>query len=605
MRVVATAGHVDHGKSSLVLALTGTDPDRFAEEKERGLTIDLGFAFTTLPSGTEVGFVDVPGHVRFLKNMLAGVGAVEVALFVVAATEGWMPQSEEHLRILELLGVRHGVVAVTKADLVDDDLLELALVDVEEHLAGSSLAGARVVACDSLSRRGLDDLAAALDDALAVAPATRDDDRPRLWVDRVFAAKGAGTVVTGTLVGGGLAVDDELTVARLDTRVRVRGIESAHRKLERIGPGSRVALNLAGIDHHELRRGDALVRAGQWCVTEVVDVVLQPVGTAPLPPRGRWQAYVGSGEHECRWRAFGDGDPPHTGARVTFTETLALAPGDRLVLRDPGRGETVAGAVVLDAEAPGRIADAARLLGLPLGARLVAARAWVARSALPRLAGCTPAAAEVFADETVAAGDAVALAEWLVDPTVFAAAQQTVRDAVAALHRDQPLARGLELTVLGGALRVDAHRARLVADTVDDVVVDQGLVRDTARRHPSPRPPRRSRSSPRSTRLRSRHPNRATSRSPARWCARACSSTSTACCSPAPRSTTRAVCSRRASPPPTRSVWATCAKCCTARASTWCRSWSGSTPTASPGAGATPASRARASACRSPATSGV
>jgi selenocysteine-specific elongation factor len=480
VRVVATAGHVDHGKSSLVLALTGTDPDRFAEEKARGLTIDLGFAFTTLPSGTEVGFVDVPGHVRFLKNMLAGVGAVEVALFVVAATEGWMPQSEEHLRILELLGVRHGVVAVTKADLVDDDLLELALLDVDEHLAGSSLADARIVACDSLSRRGLDDLVRALDDALATAPAARDDDRPRLWVDRVFAAKGAGTVVTGTLVGGAVAVDDELIVARLDRPVRVRGVESAHHRLEHVGPGSRVALNLAGVDHHDLRRGDALVRAGQWRVNREVDVMLQPVGSAPLPPRGHWQAYVGSGEHDCRWRAFTTSGGA-TGARVTFGEPLALAPGDRFVLRDPGRGETVAGAVVLDAEAPGRIADAAARAELPLGARLVAARGWVARAALPVLAGCSLSHADALADATVAAGDATALDGWLVAPTVLAAAQAETRASVDALHRDQPLARGIELTVLADALRVDAVRARLVAATVDGVVVEQGLVRDTTR----------------------------------------------------------------------------------------------------------------------------
>ena len=475
MRVVATAGHVDHGKSSLVLALTGTDPDRFAEEKARGLTIDLGFAFTTLPSGTEVGFVDVPGHVRFLKNMLAGVGAVEVVLFVVAATEGWMPQSEEHLRILELLGVQHGVIAVTKADLVDDDLLELALLDVEEHLAGSALAGAPIVACDALSRRGLDQLVRALDDALAAGPAAADDDRPRLWVDRVFAAKGAGTVVTGTLVGGAVVVDDELMVSRLDRRVRVRGIESAHRRLDRVGPGSRVALNLVGIDHHELRRGDALVRRGQWSSTQVVDVALRRVTPAALPARGRWQAYVGSGEHQCRWRAWG------TGARITFEEPLALAPGDRLVLRDPGRGETVAGAVVLDAEALGQVGDAAARSALPLGARLVAARGWVARRDLPRLAGCSPAAAATLADATIAAGAAVALDDWLVDPSELDAARATTRVAVDALHRDQPLARGLELTVLADMLRVDPERARAVAELVDDVVVEPGLARDAAR----------------------------------------------------------------------------------------------------------------------------
>src|SRR5207244_3755281 len=181
VRVVATAGHVDHGKSSLVLALTGTDPDRFAEEKARGLTIDLGFAFTTLPSGTEVGFVDVPGHERFVKNMLAGVGAVDVVLFVVAAGEGWMPQSEEHLRILDVLGVQHGVVALTKADVVTADLLELTRLDVGERLATSSLRTAPVVPCDSVSGRGLDDVRGALDGVLAAAGPPRDVERPRLW----------------------------------------------------------------------------------------------------------------------------------------------------------------------------------------------------------------------------------------------------------------------------------------------------------------------------------------------------------------------------------------------------------------------------------------
>ena len=253
MRVVATAGHVDHGKSSLVLALTGTDPDRFPEEKARGLTIDLGFAFTTLPSGTEVGFVDVPGHVRFIKNMLAGVGAVEVALLVVAASEGWMPQSEEHLRILELLGVRYAVVAITKVDTVDAETLELAHLDVAEHLEGTPFEDAPVVACDSVSGRGLDDVRAALDAVLAAAPEARDAGRPRLWVDRVFAAKGAGTVVTGTLTGGAIAIDDDVEVTSRHVRARVRAIQTAHRQVDRVGPGTRVALNLVGIEHRDVR----------------------------------------------------------------------------------------------------------------------------------------------------------------------------------------------------------------------------------------------------------------------------------------------------------------------------------------------------------------
>src|SRR5689334_15073424 len=215
MRVVATAGHVDHGKSTLVQALTGTDPDRFPEEKARGLTIDLGFAFCPLPSGLVVGFVDVPGHVRFVKNMLAGVGAVDVALLVIAANEGWMPQTEEHVQILDLLDIHHGMIALTKAALVDDDTLELARLEAEERLPWP------VVAVDSPTGHGVADVAATLDDVLRAAPPPRDTGRPRLWIDRVFAAKGAGTIVTGTLTGGALARDDEVVVEPGGKRARV------------------------------------------------------------------------------------------------------------------------------------------------------------------------------------------------------------------------------------------------------------------------------------------------------------------------------------------------------------------------------------------------
>src|SRR4051794_437376 len=208
MHVVATAGHVDHGKSTLVLALTGMDPDRFAEEKARGLTIDLGFAWTTLTSGRELAFIDVPGHVRFLKNRLAGVGAVDACLFVVAATEGWKPQSEEHLRILELLGVTHGLIALTKVALVDEEWREIVRMELDERVAGTFLEDAEVVEVDAPTNAGVDDLRAGLDRLLAATPSALDRDRPRLWIDRSFAAKGSGTVVTGTLAGGSFSVDD-------------------------------------------------------------------------------------------------------------------------------------------------------------------------------------------------------------------------------------------------------------------------------------------------------------------------------------------------------------------------------------------------------------
>src|SRR5438445_12057103 len=222
------------------------DPDRLAEEKERGLTIDLGFAWTTLPSGRGVGFVDVPGHVRFIKNMLAGVGAVDACLFVVAATEGWKPQSEEHLRILELLGVEHGLIALTKVALVDADQRELARLDLADRVAGSFLEKAEVVEVDAPAGRGLDALRDALDRLVAAAPHAIDRSRPRLWVDRVFAARGSGTVVTGTLAGGSLAVDDELVVVPGTAAVRVRALQSLQQPVATVPPGSRVAVNLSG-----------------------------------------------------------------------------------------------------------------------------------------------------------------------------------------------------------------------------------------------------------------------------------------------------------------------------------------------------------------------
>ena len=224
MRVVATAGHVDHGKSSLVQALTGTNPDRFEEERRRGLTIDLGFAHTLLGNGEGVSFIDVPGHVRFLRNMLAGVGGVDACMFVVAATEGWKPQSEEHLRILELVGLQHGFVALTKADLVDDEWRELQEMDVRDHLAGTFLAEAPIVAVSATTGEGIDAVRAALATLVATTPAAIDRGRPRLWIDRVFAAKGSGTVITGTLTGGTVRTDDQLHAG--GHPVRVRSVQS-------------------------------------------------------------------------------------------------------------------------------------------------------------------------------------------------------------------------------------------------------------------------------------------------------------------------------------------------------------------------------------------
>jgi selenocysteine-specific elongation factor len=410
MRVVATAGHVDHGKSSLVLALTGTDPDRFPEEKSRGLTIDLGFAFCTLPSGQVVGFVDVPGHVRFVKNMLAGVGAVDVALLVVAATEGWMPQTEEHMQILDLLDVQHGVVALTKADLVDDDTLTLARLEIEERIQWP------LVVVDSASGRGIDDMRTALDTLLHTVPPPRDTGRPRLWVDRVFAARGAGTVVTGTLTGGTLDRDDEMVVEPGGRTVRIRRIESHHEQLETIAPGNRVALNLAGIDHDDVYRGAAVVRPGQWSVVDTIDVAVRTVGDHAFATRAVVDVHVGSGEHAGRLRMFDD-----TYGRLRLATAVPLAPGDRLVLRSSGRQTTVGGATVLDVAPARRTVDARARCVLPLAERVLAARPW-----------CTPDEFERFAGRAPQPDDGVRVGNWIVSPDEL----DRVRDGAAELGRD-------------------------------------------------------------------------------------------------------------------------------------------------------------------------
>lgn len=364
--VVATAGHVDHGKSSLVRALTGTDPDRLQEEKQRGLTIDLGFAHFALPNGSTVSFIDVPGHTRFLRNMLAGVGAVDCCLFVVAATEGWKPQSEEHLRILELLGVRHGVIALTKVDAVDEETQQIAALDVADHVSGSFLEHAEVVGVSALTGSGLDALVAALDRMRARADAPVDRGRPRLWVDRAFAARGSGTIVTGTLTGGHLEQGDHVEVMTADgvREVRLRSMQTLGRSIDRITPGQRVALNLAGIEHHELHRGDCVLRVSQWRPTVRADALLRvlPALDHEVSRRGAHVAYFGSGEFAVRVRVLGAHAlaPGSEGlVRLHLPRPLALLPGDRFVLRESGRDETVGGGEVLDV-APVRPASKAK-----------------------------------------------------------------------------------------------------------------------------------------------------------------------------------------------------------------------------------------------------
>jgi selenocysteine-specific elongation factor len=354
MYVIGTAGHVDHGKSTLVKTLTGIDPDRWAEEQRREMTIDLGFAWLDLPSGRAVSLIDVPGHERFIKNMLAGVGGLDAALLVVAADESLMPQTREHIAILDLLDVRHGVVALTKADLVDDDWLELVREEVAEGLRGTSLEGFAIVPVSARSGRGIPELLAALDAALDATPA-RGGARgaPRLPVDRSFTIGGFGTVVTGTLIDGPLSVGQELAVLPAGLRARVRGLQTHNRRGETALPGTRVAVNLAGVHHTEVGRGDVLAPPDALRPTALLDLRLRvlPDAPAPIAQNDALDLFAGAAEVPCRITLL-DAEALEPGAsgwaQLRLERPVAVARGDRVILRVPSPSRTVAGGTVTD-----------------------------------------------------------------------------------------------------------------------------------------------------------------------------------------------------------------------------------------------------------------
>ncbi|HUG86910.1 MAG TPA: selenocysteine-specific translation elongation factor, partial [Euzebya sp.] len=444
MRVVCTAGHVDHGKSTLVQALTGTDPDRLAEEQRRGLTIDLGFAWTDLPGVGDVAFVDLPGHERFVPTMLAGAGPVGTALFVVAADEGWMPQSAEHLAILRLLDVRSGVVALTRADLVDEETIEIATELVADQLAGSGLAAAPIVPVSAVTGSGLDALRQALATVLQATPQPADLGRPRLWVDRSFSVRGAGTVVTGTLRGGAVAAGDVLTVWPGSVRARVRGLQALGRTVDRAEPGWRVALNLAGVDVAQVPRGAVLGLADQWLVTADLDAWCTPHG-GTLGRRGAWRVHVGTAEAGTTLYPVKAGDLATPGpVRLQLDRPLPLAAGDRLVIRDAGRNRTVGGGVVLDpapATRPrGRAqrAEAAHRLSLLAAATTPAQRLAALVADRGEMTGTVAFAMAGAGADVVADTELVVVGEHLMSPGRWRLLGELVVHSVAGAHQRRP-----------------------------------------------------------------------------------------------------------------------------------------------------------------------
>ncbi|MGE3596260.1 MAG: selenocysteine-specific translation elongation factor [Dehalococcoidia bacterium] len=354
MFVIGTAGHIDHGKSTLVHALTGIDPDRLQEEKSRGMTIDLGFAWLRLPNSTDVSIIDVPGHERFIKNMLAGVGGIDLALLVVAADEGVMPQTREHLAIVDLLGITSGVVAVTKCDLVDDDWIDLVTGDVEEALKDTRLAGAPLVQCSATTREGLDHLLETLQIQLTERQPKRDIGRPRLAIDRAFTIAGFGTVVTGTLIDGSLRLGQEVEIVPSGLRSRVRGLQTHRTKVEVARPGSRVAVNLPGISTDDVRRGQVVTVPGWLVPATAIDIRLEAVRDLPRPLRHNMTVtfHTGAAEVTGKLRLLDRDELPageHGWGQIRLEAPLATVRGDRFVIRSSNA--TLGGGRVVDTRA--------------------------------------------------------------------------------------------------------------------------------------------------------------------------------------------------------------------------------------------------------------
>ncbi|HEY7187403.1 MAG TPA: selenocysteine-specific translation elongation factor [Vicinamibacterales bacterium] len=471
--IVATAGHVDHGKSALIKALTGTDPDRLPEEKARGITIDLGFAHLELtspvsPSPIHVGIVDVPGHEDFVKNMVAGVGAIDLALLIVAADDGWMPQTEEHLQILSYFGVRRAVVALTKVDLAADEAA--AISGVRQHLEGSVFADAPIVPTSVVTGTGLDALKSTLAGELSAAPSPRDIGKPRLAVDRVFTLAGAGTVVTGTLVGGRLQRGQGVVIQPGGQPARIRRIQSHGQDVEVSGPGTRTALNLADVSPIEgVHRGDVITLPEMGVATECLDVMLGISARAgkPLKDGVRVRVHYGSGNVPAHV-ALGSGKELAAGQRVVAQLRLEapvyLCAGDHLTIRDWSEQQTLAGAIVLDPDAFRRafriterqqwLQRVAQALASPTDfvAAFVARDVVVHRSLAFVKTPFSRGEIDRAIDDLVAQGALIVAGDMLVDAKTWTTAIQRAAQLIDDEHRAHPERPGVPLADLRRAM---------------------------------------------------------------------------------------------------------------------------------------------------------
>lgn len=494
--ILATAGHVDHGKSALVKALTGTDPDRLPEEQVRGITIDLGFAHLDLPSAAGepsivLGIVDVPGHEDFVKNMVAGVGSIDLSLLVVAADDGWMPQTEEHMQILTYLGVKRALIALTKIDLAQDE--QGAVAAIREKLNGTPFAIAPIVPTSVITGRGLADVSAALAQVLADAPAPADIGKPRLPVDRVFKLQGIGTVVTGTLSGGMLRRGQNVAIQPSTKTARIRNIQSHNRDVEISGPGSRTALNLSLDAVEDVHRGDVITLGEFGGPSRIIDAILEisPRADRSIKDGARVHVHHGSGNTAARI-AFHNREDLAPGERA-LAQLRVEAPafvfaGDRFVLRDWSEHSTLGGGIVLDPDASQRLfhSEARSRFLSPRAQAPDDAAGFVAsqvardgaakKSQMCHKSRFSADAISSAVSRLQAAGGAMVVGEMVIEAALWNKVRQRAVDAIDARHRAHPEQAGLPLTDLRAALELNAP----VAEIFDAIVADlcaQGFAR--------------------------------------------------------------------------------------------------------------------------------
>lgn len=496
MYVIGTAGHVDHGKSTLVAALTGMDPDRLKEEKAREMTIDLGFAWLKLDEQREVGIVDVPGHRDFIENMLAGVGGIDAVLFVIAADEGVMAQTREHLAILDLLQVKRGLIVLTKADLISEpDWFDLLEEDIRGAVSGTVLAEAPLLRVSARTGAGLDELKAALIQLLSDLPARTDNRRPRLPIDRVFSIAGFGTVVTGTLLDGTFSVGDEVAVLPSGNTGRIRTLQNHKRKVQVALPGGRTAINLSGIDVNEIRRGEVLTRPGQYKPSHRLDVYFRMIRDASHPiTHNTWlKLFIGTMEVPARVRLIGAEElkPGDEGwLQLELEHDVIAVKGDHYILRRPSPGETVGGGVILAADTRRkhkRFDDAVirhfetlfqgspqELMLRALEGLGIASPAQLANAMLTSEQENAPILTELTAEGSLRALNADATL--LITRQRFETFRSAVHKALTGYHKTFPLRAGMKREELKSKFDLNARHFNLLIDQLlaDGALAEQG-----------------------------------------------------------------------------------------------------------------------------------